>query len=356
MNFLVFIPVLSLMLVVHELGHFITARLAGITVQEFGIGLPPRIWGFQRGGVIYSINWIPFGAFVKMLGEEDPSAPGSFASKPRLTRAVVLAAGSGMNFLLAIVAFALAFMVGVPTLTPEGPVRLAGVAEASPAQQAGLQAGDVVESFDGQPVRSTQQFRDLTQQHVQQPVTLTVRRGEQALVVTLTPRANPPQGQGALGVVLAANTTIRRYEPLAAFRHGADQTLRAIGVTVSVPRLLVEGAISPSEARPIGLPGMAQLTGQAVNYAVDTGLWYPLFMLTGMFSAGLSVANMLPIPALDGGRFFFVILEAIRGRRIPPEREAAYHFVGIVVLVTLMVIISLNDILSPLPNLNWGIR
>ncbi len=356
MNFLVFLPVLSVMMVVHELGHFITARLFGITVQEFGIGLPPRIWGFQRNGVVYSINWIPFGAFVKMLGEEDPSAPGSFASKSRGVRAVVLAAGSAMNFFLAIAAFSLAFMVGVPTLSAEGPVRLAAVSPESPAQEAGLREGDVVVSFDGQPVAGSQQFRELTQQHIGQPIHLVVRRGGVEVPVELTPRANPPQGQGALGVVMAANTTIVRYDPLTALRNGTDQTLRAVGVTFLVPKLLVDGAIAPSDARPIGLPGMAQLTGQAVDYAVDTGLWYPLFILTGMFSAGLSVANMLPIPALDGGRFFFVILEWIRGRRIPPEREAAFHFVGIVVLLALMVLISVNDIFSPIPTVNWGLR
>src|ERR687883_1096667 len=105
MNILWFIPILSVMMFVHELGHFVTARLSGVTVLEFGFGLPPRMVGFKRKGVIYSINWIPFGAFVKMLGEEDPTAPGSFASKPRLVRAVVLAAGSAMNFLLAGIVF-----------------------------------------------------------------------------------------------------------------------------------------------------------------------------------------------------------------------------------------------------------
>src|ERR671934_3112997 len=125
MNVLWFVPILSIMMFVHELGHFVTARLSGITVLEFGFGLPPRLWGFKRNGVIYSINWIPFGAFVKMLGEEDPSAPGSFASKPRLIRAIVLAAGSGMNFLLAIVAFSMVYLVGIPSLAADGPVKLA---------------------------------------------------------------------------------------------------------------------------------------------------------------------------------------------------------------------------------------
>src|ERR671933_2868333 len=133
MNVLWFVPILSIMMFVHELGHFVTARLSGITVLEFGFGLPPRIWGFKRNGVIYSINWIPFGAFVKMLGEEDPTAPGSFASKPRLVRVGVLAAGSAMNFLLAVVAFSLVYIVGVPRVSAEGPVHLGGIAADSPA-------------------------------------------------------------------------------------------------------------------------------------------------------------------------------------------------------------------------------
>src|SRR5438874_7895866 len=139
MNLLAFLPILSLMMFVHELGHFITARLAGITVQEFGFGLPPRLWGYRRNGVMYSINWIPFGAFVKMLGEEDPTAPGSFASKSRGIRAIVLGAGSAMNFLLAVIAFSLVFIVGVPGVPPDGAVQIADVAPDSPAAAAGLQ-------------------------------------------------------------------------------------------------------------------------------------------------------------------------------------------------------------------------
>jgi regulator of sigma E protease len=354
MNILAFLPILSLMMFVHELGHFITARMAGITVQEFGFGLPPRLFGLRRGGVIYSINWIPFGAFVKMLGEEDPSAPGSFASKSRWVRAIVLAAGSAMNFLLAVLAFSMVYVVGVPRMAADGPVLISQVAPDSPAAAAGLQPGDTLVAFDGQPT-NVQSFRDATQQHLDQPVRITVRRGSQEFEATVTPRSNPPQGQGAIGIVLDAND-VARSNPIVALGLGFEQAARAVGATFMIPKLLLEGAIAPSDARLVGLPGMASLTSEAVDYAVNTGFWYPVFVLTGLFSSGLSVANMLPIPALDGGRLFFVILEWIRGRRVPPEREAAYHFVGIVVLLTLMVIISLNDILSPLPAINWAGR
>ena len=354
MNVLWFIPILSIMMFVHELGHYVTARLAGITVLEFGFGLPPRLWGFKRNGVIYSINWIPFGAFVKMLGEEDPSAPGSFASKPRAIRAIVLAAGSGMNFLLAVAAFSMVYIVGVPGVAPDGPVKLADVSPDSPAAQAGLQPGDVVVSLNGQQV-DVQTFRDQTQSHLGQPIDVGVQHASgQTDHVTLTPRTNPPQGQGAVGVVLAGGLV--HFNPLIAVQQGFKQTVFTIGMTLTLPKMLIEGTIAPSDARLTGLVGMAQATSGAVDYVVDTGVWYPIFFLTGLFSAGLSVANMLPIPALDGGRLFFVLLEWIRGRRIPPEREAAYHFVGIVVLLTLMVIISFNDLFSPLPQINWAGR
>ena len=170
----------------------------------------------------------------------------------------------------------------------------------------------------------------------------------------MTPRADPPEGQGAIGIVLAGGLV--RLNPIAAVGQGFNQTVHAIGATLSVPKMLIDGSLAPGDARLIGLVGMAQATSETVTYVADTGFWYPLFILTGLFSAGLSIANMLPIPALDGGRLFFVLLEWIRGRRIPPEREAAFHVVGIVVLLTLMVIISLNDVVSPLPAINWGGR
>jgi regulator of sigma E protease len=352
MYLLAFLPILSLMMIVHELGHYITARLTGIQVLEFGIGLPPRLWGFERNGVIYSINWIPFGAFVKMLGEEDPTAPDSFASKPRLVRAVVLIAGSAMNFLLAVVAFSMVYIVGVQYLSADGPVQIAEVSPDSPASAAGLLPGDTIVQVNGQSV-DVDQFRTAAAQSVDQPMQLTLQRPDGDVSVSLTPRSNPPAGQGALGIVLGTNGI---YQPglFGSIGQGTEQTVRAIGITFMVPKLLLEGAITPSDARPIGLPGMAQLTAQAVEYSHDTGFWYPVFFLTGMFSAGLAVANMLPIPALDGGRLFFVILESLRGRRIPPEREAAFHFVGIVVLLTLMLIISINDITQPIPTVHWG--
>lgn len=353
---LAIVPILSLLMLVHELGHFITARRAGIVVQEFGFGLPPRLFGIRRGGVIYSINAIPFGAFVKLLGEEDPREPGSFASKGPGTRALVLAAGAGMNFLLAVVVFAAGHMVGWPTLREDAPIEVSRVMPHSPAHQAGLQAGDVILTFNGQPLRGAASLRQLSQQHAGQTVTLGVQRGAARVEVTLVPRANPPEGEGHLGVALRAPIQPVQYAPHEALWQGVVLSARVVGFTLAAPVLLLQGHLAPELVRPIGLPGMAQVASQAVDFTVDTGWWYPIFWVIGSFSAGLSIANLLPLPALDGGRLLFVAIEALRGRRVAPEREAAIHFVGLVVLLMLMVLISVNDLVSPLPSVSWDLR
>jgi regulator of sigma E protease len=355
LQILAFLPILSLMMVVHELGHFITARRAGIVVQEFGFGLPPRIFGIERGGVIYSLNWIPFGAFVRMLGEEDPSEPGSFARKSKLTRAIVLAAGSGMNFLLAVVAFAIAYMSGWPSPV-ENEVLISRVVAESPAAQAGLQEGDLVVTLAGRPIQRVEEFRTITQEHLGRPMPIVVRRDGRDVSLAVTPRANPPEGQGAIGVAISPPLRSQQHGPLESIIFGFERTVQIILLTLGAPIAVLRGVLPADVVRPIGLPGMAQVAGGAAQAVAETGAWYPLLTVTGTFSAGLAVANMLPIPALDGGRLLFVLIEAVRGKRVSPERENLFHFVGIVVLITLMVLISLNDIMSPLDPIQWGPR
>ena len=350
-NILWFVPILSVMMFVHELGHFITARLSGITVLEFGFGLPPRLWGFKRNGVIYSINWIPFGAFVKMLGEEDPTAPGQLRQQaaPHTSAGPVgrqrdeLPAGrSGLQHGL------------YRGRARHQPGRAGAASPRSPpaALPSGRLAVQRRRRRLQRPARQRPELPRGTQSHLDQPIQIDLQRGDQTQSTTLTPRSNPPEGQGAIGIVISGG--LIHLNPLTAIQQGFLQTLHVIGVTLSVPKMLLEGTIAPSDARLVGLVGMAQATSETVSYVADTGFWYPLFVLTGLFSAGLSIANMLPIPALDGGRLFFVILEWIRGRRIPPEREAAYHFVGIMVLLTIMVIISFNDLMFPMPGDQLG--
>ncbi|MBI4214080.1 MAG: site-2 protease family protein [Chloroflexi bacterium] len=356
MERLAIIPILGVLIIAHELGHFAMARMVGIVVEEFALGFPPRLWSTVRRGVRYSLNLIPFGAYVRLLGEEDPSARGSFAGQSKKARALVLAAGSGVNFLLAIGAFALAYGTGWPDRS-NLEIRVAEIAAGSPAASSGIAVGDVVREVDGVPVRRPEDIRQRTQSRPGQPIQLVVQRdggGERSL--TLTPRADPPEGQGPLGVRLEARALPSQHDPLSSLAFGVSQALQIVGLTLAAPAMAIRGELPLDMVRPIGLPGMTQLAGDAAVAVVQTGWLFPVLMLAGVFSAGLAVANLLPLPALDGGRLFFVLVEAIRGRRISPEREGVIHAAGLVLLISLMVVISFYDVVEPLPGIDWGAR
>ena len=195
------VPILLLLVFVHEFGHFITAKLSGITVREFGFGYPPRLFGVNFRGTLYSVNLLPLGGFTRMEGEDGSEAaalrPGSFASKSKKVRTLVLAAGSLMNALLAPLLLTAVFMIGMPT--PNGRVQIAAVQPGTPAADAGFQNGDVVTDIQGQPVRSLDDFKNQVSFRLGQPTTFIVDRSGQTTTLTLTPRENPPQGEGSVG-------------------------------------------------------------------------------------------------------------------------------------------------------------
>jgi len=356
MEWLAIIPILGLLMIAHEFGHFIIARKSGIVVEEFAIGFPPRLFSrVARDGVRYSLNLVPLGAYVKMLGEEDPSAPGSFAAQSKRVRAAVLVAGSAMNFIVAVAAFAFAYGTGWPD-TSAAPVEIGTTAPESPAQMAGLRTGDVVRAVDGREVKTIPEFQREIQTHLGRPMELTLQRDGQSVTVVTTPRAEWPEGQGALGVQLVRRAVPVPHDPIQSIGFGIRRTLDVIALTFVAPVMAIRGELPAELVRPIGIPGMAQVAGQAATAVIQTGWWFPVLLITGAFSAGLAVANMLPLPALDGGRLLFVIIEAIRGRRIRPEREALIHLVGMAVLLSLMVMISFYDLLVPLAQFDWGLR
>jgi regulator of sigma E protease len=355
-EWLAIVPILGLLMIAHELGHFIIARKSGIVVEEFAIGFPPRLLSrVGKDGIRYSLNLVPLGAYVKMLGEEDPSAPGSFASQSKSTRAAVLVAGSAMNFIVAVAAFAFAYGTGWPD-TSAAPVEIGSTAPESPAERAGLRSGDVVRTVDGREVKTIPEFQREIQTHLGQPMELSLQRGDETVRVVTTPRSEWPEGQGALGVQLVRRAVPVPHDPIQSIGFGIRRTLDVIALTFAAPVMAIRGELPAELVRPIGIPGMAQVAGQAATAVIQTGWWFPVLLITGAFSAGLAVANMLPLPALDGGRLLFVIIEAVRGRRIRPEREALIHLVGMAVLLALMVTISFYDLLVPLAQFDWGLR
>ena len=302
-------------------------------------------------GTIYSINAIPFGGFVRMRGEDGPAGPGSFANASAGARAVTLLAGPAMNFLLAIIIFSLSFMLGRPDAVPGGSI--GEIAPGSPAAMAGLMVGDRIFLIGDQEVRTALDVGDYIQAHTGEAVTLTVERNGEQLPITLTPRVSPPEGEGPIGITVNPVTEFTRYGVGESLVRGAEDTARFTYFTLSVPSMLMKGVITPSEARPVGPKAIFDLTSGAITATQDSGLWFPVLQLMGILSAALAITNLLPIPALDGGRLLFIIIEKVRGRRVDPNWEGAIHLAGMLVLLGLMVIITYQDFASPVPLPNW---
>ncbi|MEA3345611.1 MAG: M50 family metallopeptidase [Chloroflexota bacterium] len=358
MTVLAFIVILGALILVHELGHFWAAKRAGIKVEEFGLGYPPRLLTLGHWGETeYTLNAIPFGGFVRMAGEEDPDIPRSLASKSKRVRLVVLGAGAAVNLLLAFALFWATFLLGVPVPVEFNGVSILNVASDSPAEAAGLRRGDLILAVDGSSVQSPQKLTDYIHQHLGEEIRLKVQRGEETLNVPVVPRQKWPENQGPVGVVIqprASKTEIHAYPWWQALWLGLRQTLSTILLTLYVPVLVLRGLMPAKAIRPVGPVGIAQMAGNAARRVVSTGWWFPLLQLTATISAGLCLANLLPLPGLDGGRILFVILEAIRGRRISPEKEGIIHLIGMALLIILMLIITYHDIASPVPSINWG--
>lgn len=338
---LAFIAVFSVVVLVHEAGHFLSARQAGIVIEEFGIGYPPRIAKlFERNGVEYTLNAIPLGGFVRLRGEEDPTEPGSFASKSAWVRIRTLAAGVTMNLLLAVVLFAGVYVIGQPML--EGRVAVDSVRPNTPADEAGIWPGDVFVSVEGQEVSSTVELTERVRSLAGQEIELVLERDGQRLTVRVTPRREPPPGEGALGIIitLAPGAVVKtvRYPIGEALSRGLSDALMMIGAVVAGFAQLLRGGLRPGDIT--GPVGIFQISGVVARSGLIN-----LMTWTGILSLNLFVVNLLPIPGLDGGRIAFILLEKIRGRRMAPQREGMAHLIGILVLLAFTLVVSYFDIL-----------
>ncbi|MCC6603531.1 MAG: site-2 protease family protein [Anaerolineae bacterium] len=343
-----FFIVLTPIILVHELGHFFAARLSNIRVEEFGFGFPPRALKLaERNGTIYSLNWIPLGGFVRPAGEDDPSIPGGLAAASKRARLFVLFAGAGANFIMALVVFWIAFMIGMPA------VAISAVEEGSPAAVAGFQAEDVFLEVNGIKAETSAVIADIMRSQAGEPVEVLVQRGDETELLTVIPRLPgeyDPAVEGPIGVGLMAAPDGRRITrgPGEALVESARSMWNIVYLTVRVPAMLINGEISPSEARPVSVVGISQIAGQAAEVSVTNSNLFPILNMVGFISVALGFTNLLPIPALDGGRILFILIEAVRGRRIEPEREGMVHIVGMLVLLGLMALLIVQDIVNPI--------
>ncbi|MFC1991823.1 RIP metalloprotease [Chloroflexota bacterium] len=331
---LIGIAVLSLIILTHELGHFITAKLSGVKVEEFGMGFPPRLVSFQRGETRYSINVIPFGGFTKLSGEEDPDVPGSLAGKNRGIRLLVLGAGSMMNILLALILFSASYMF--PRQVEVGQVEVVAIAPDSPAAFAGIETGDIILSVNTQPVDSNDSLHQHIMDNLGKETTLLIQSPDSASrEVSLIPRAEPPKDEGAVGIAIR---TIKRYPLWQTIPMGATELFNAVIMWGTGLVSLFTGEASGSVMGPVGL---VQLTGEVAVYGP-----VPLLSLSATISLILGIMNLFPLPAVDGGRITFLFLEWIRrGKRISPKAEGIVHLVGLGLLMLFLAAITFQDIM-----------
>lgn len=338
-TFTAFLAVFGLLIVIHELGHFITAKLAGVKVMEFGIGFPPKLFQIKKGETTYTLNLIPLGGFVKMLGEEDPSAPRSLASKRMPVRALVISAGALMNALLPILLFSIVFMV--PKETVIGDLTIQSVAKESPAATADLRKGDVIREVNGRKVENLGDLGLQLSLRTGATATMEVVRQGQLFQKHIIPRWNPPEGQGATGISVQlanAETITRSKGVISAIGGGARRTGETAVLMKNEVTSWFVGDSSPQLTGPVGI---IQLTGEVAGIGVVA-----LLEFAALLSINLAIINILPLPALDGGRLLFLALEIVRGgKRVPAQKEALVHLAGFVFLIAAVVIISYFDIL-----------
>jgi len=337
---LIGVAVLSVLLITHELGHYITAKATGVRVEEFGLGFPPRLFSFKRGETRYSLNAIPFGGFNKLTGEEDPKDPRSLAGKSRGVRLLVISAGSLMNFLLAILLFSTIYMI--PHDVTSGQVLVEEVALDSPAARAGIDPGDIVLSVNGNPVRNNYDLHRYVQLNLGKEIALIVLHTDSTTEeIRAVPRWEPPEGEGALGVVIDTinAVTVRQSYP---FWRAIPMGLAKLGVyAVSYVDGLASIFSGKAPASFFGPVGIAQLTGEVSRAGIR-----PLLDVAALISFLLGVFNLLPLPAIDGGRIAFVFLEWIRrGKRVPPKTESLVHIIGLAMFLVFILAVTYQDIL-----------
>ncbi len=327
------IIVFGIIIFVHEYGHYIAARRSGIKVLELALGFGPRLLGWSKDGTDYSLRAVPFGGFCRMLGEDpaEKDEPGNFLEKSLGSRMAVVAAGSIMNFLLAIVLLFVVyfFFVGVPV---EDSTAIGGVIPDRPAAEVGLQAGDEIVAVEGVTVDEWPDVVALIEERAGEAVTLNfIREGEER-VVSVTPVLEPtPEGgeRGVIGII----PPVTRY----AFLGSLSTSFQYIGLILTALYQTITGQIPLDVVGPVGIIGF-------VGEAAATGV-VSLLLLTALISFSLGLMNILPIPALDGGRLVFLIIEGIRGRPLDPEKEGFVHMIGFAVLILLILVVTYNDIL-----------
>lgn len=329
---------LSVLIIIHEAGHFFAAKGFGLLVEEFGFGLPPRFWGKKIGETIYSFNWLPFGGFVKLYGERNMEEDlnldisRSFSHQSIWKRAAVIGAGVVMNFLLGWFLISIIYMIGIPQTLLVTDIQKGGIADL-----AGIQAGDQLLDF-----RAVPELVNFLDANKGEEVGLSIQRGEEKIFVPVTPRTEVPEGEGNLGVFLV-ESGLPKQGLFQSIWEGLKTSIKTVGIIfVSLADLVVgiftDISVIEKFVGPVGIVNVAIQTTKlgAVHFA----------QLVALISLNLAVFNIIPIPALDGGRLFFLLIEKLKGSPINHKAEIAINGIGFLILLILIVAITVKDILT----------
>ncbi|MFP4515028.1 MAG: RIP metalloprotease RseP [Parcubacteria group bacterium] len=365
---IIFLLVLGVLVFVHELGHFLVARKNGVKAEEFGFGFPPRVWGVYKNkenkwkhvrgakqvkdakSTIYSFNWIPLGGFVKIKGEggQDKEDKDSFAHKPVWRRALILVAGVVMNIVLAGVLISVGYMIGFPDSTSNLPesaqvsnqqVQIIQVMPDSAAESAEIKPGDVVVSVDGESVESETELQELIRANANEEVDLVLKRQDKTLNLTVSPDVKE-NGQGSLGVAIVSSGIVK-YPFFQSIWEGFKVTFLLLGAIFVAFFQLIKSLFvgAPIAAEIAGPVGIADMTGSYARMGFSH-----LLQFTALLSLNLAVINILPFPALDGGRILFLIIEKIKGSPVRQEVENVIHNLGFILLMLLVLIVTFKDV------------
>ena len=345
------------LITLHEMGHFLLAKKFGVRVEEFGMFMPPRLWGKQFGETLYSINLIPAGAFVKLSGEDsnEKDDPRSFGSKPIWQRALIIAAGVISFWMISVIILSFVYMSGAVEAIDDGEnvanaqVQIIAISDNSPAKTAALEAGDVIKniSLKSDPSKNittdkVAQVQDFASEYKGQELVMAIDRAGQNVAATITPRANPPAGEGAMGIALM-RTAQTSYPWWQAIGNGFVATWRmTVGVFEGWGQII--GRLVNHQGLPAGaqLVGPVGIMGMMAKEAQMGASYYLQFV--AMISVYLAVFNALPIPALDGGRLMFLALEAIRRKPVSERIEQRLTMFFFVAFMLFAVIVTVQDI------------
>ena len=344
-----FIIGLGVLIFLHELGHYLVSKFWKIEIEEFGFGFPPRLFKlFRFQGTDFTINAIPFGAFVRPKGENDPSVPGGLASANPWKRFTVLLGGPFINIATGILLFCILFSyTGAPDSSI---VKILEVAKNSPAEKAGLIAGDIVVKLNDTDISNTQVLSSLVQKNLGKEISLIVKRNDKEISLSVMPRLNPPANEGALGIVMG--NPVKPITWIQAVPMATQVAFEQASQLFLLPARLIQGQISPDQARVVGPVGMFDIYSQVRNKDIDDAAAAPdqaeiplnRIWLIATISIALGVTNLLPFPALDGGRILFLLPEFIIRKRIPTQYENWVNFVGFAALILFMVYVTTQDI------------